>query len=109
MNIYHAVIVYPANFKNDEFIKEMHSKDYPIVEIDSSNVEQAVSLESRYRMFVVHSDAFNDYMKTKKDLSSVTILVCITDTVTSLVHQALQDMGHINMSEKLYIFSCNNV
>lgn len=108
MNIYQALIIYPDDYKPYDLIHDLSIRDYPVVQITNDNLSNMEFLETRYRLFAMNTSIFHQFLEKKEDIDSVTILVCLSDEVTNFVKDKIRNTT-FNMSEKLYIFSCNNV
>lgn len=108
MNIYQALIIYPDGYQPNILIRDLSLRDYPVVQITSENLSALHILETKFRLFAMDTSTFDAFLKMKTDIDSVTILVCLSDIVTNFVKDKIRKTT-FNMSEKLYIFSCNNV
>lgn len=106
INIYHTLIFYDkqtvCSILNELIIK-LKDRDYPIETYINQNIDM---LELHSRIIVIERENIDYYFQNKNnDISNITIILCLDNTIETIVHEKLQN-NNIIFAEKMYIFSC---
>ena len=83
IDIYNSIIIYESHEQEriTTLCRMLQLQDYPVVSINEENIETLYVLESNYRMFVMPSYLYSQYLFIKNfDLSCISVFFVTHDS-----------------------------
>lgn len=108
-NISHSILIYDKDEIMMSDVEDLYAKlvhdDYPILEVKSVP-DNLVSLESKYRMFMLDEKTFKKFIEKKNNnLSNVSVIFCLSSTLLHNTCELLRE-HNVKTLNSMHLFSC---
>jgi hypothetical protein len=108
-NISHSVLVYDKDeiLRSDieDIFEKLVNNDYPVHEL-TTIPEDIHYYENKYRMFVIDSKTFQDFViKKENNLSNISVMFCLSSSLLHNICKYLKE-SKVKTLDSMHLFSC---